>query len=152
MNIGPAFNMPLVLTYQGCATCDPNVTSSIIVDNKNFKEAVPQNGAFFIVTEPESGLLIRNEKLATVFVGLRPSDTFAFPDLDKLSAGKQLIPLYSYEDSFRIDEDKFHDEFAFVPINQESLHGCTVAFIVLTILFFIFAVVALIFYCVKIRP
>jgi hypothetical protein len=72
--------------------------------------------------------------------------------LDKLASNKQLIPLYSFNENHSIDESVFTDKFAFVYINDEAKHACTIAFIVLTILFVIFGAVTMIFYYVKIRP
>ena len=63
-----------------------------------------------------------------------------------------MIPLYSYNEKHHIDESIFISAFGFVPVNDEARHGCTVAFIVLTILFIILGVVDIAFYFMKIKP
>lgn len=152
MNVGPAYNLPYILTNQGCPDCDPKHTKATKIDKTEFSAAVPQSRDFFIVTEPESGYLIENHKKATVFVALAPTDTLAFPDLELLAKDEQIIPVFSYQEEFKIGENEFKSEFGFVPETRHDIVACHATFWVLFTVFTVLAIAVFIFYWFKIRP
>lgn len=69
------------------------------------------------------------------------STTLAFPDLDGI---KSLVPMFDLNESFNIDGNTFAQQYGFVASSDSSVHGATIAFIVLAILFFILGIVALV--------
>lgn len=99
--------------------------------------------------EPISGFMISHKKKASVFINLKLAQALPFPGLDQI--GQQLIPLYDISETKDIDTSKFQDTFGFIESKIQGRKNITVAFIVLTIVFFLFAIIGTIFVCVKDR-
>lgn len=60
-----------------------------------------------------------------------------------------MIPLYDLTDSLTIDEGKYNDLFGFIESSKNSRANILIAFIVLTVVFFVLAIVGTIFVCIK---
>jgi hypothetical protein len=82
LSIGPAFNIDLVASKQGCVGCNMDLTNKINVDSKPFKDAVVQNDLFETMIESATGFMIKQQKALTVFVNLQSSGSLPFPGLD----------------------------------------------------------------------
>lgn len=91
--------------------------------------------------------MIEKNKVLTVFFNLKDSGCLPFPALDNL--GQQLIPLYDLEDSVMIDKAKFFDTFGFVTDTLAQRKRITISFIIISSLFFLIGIVALIFVIAK---
>ena len=70
LSFGPAFNIDLVASKQGCFGCNMDLLNKITVDSKPFKDGVPQNDLFETMIEPTSGFMIQQEKALTVYINL----------------------------------------------------------------------------------
>jgi len=147
LSIGPAFNIDLVASKQGCVGCDMTLTSKINVDSKPFKDGVLQNDLFETMIDPTTGFMIKQQKALTVFVNLQGSGSLPFPGLDNL--GQQLIPLYDVSEVLNIDNSKFDNDFGFVQSTLRQRSSITIAFSALATVFFLFAIISTIMVVVK---
>jgi hypothetical protein len=93
--------------------------------------------------------MIKQQKALSVFVRLNTGGSLPFPGLDNL--GQQLIPLYDVAESQAIDTAKYDKDFGFVQQTLRQRSSITVAFIALTSVFFLFAIVGTIWQVVMTR-
>jgi hypothetical protein len=91
--------------------------------------------------------MIKQEKALTVFINLENGGSLPFPGLDNL--GQQLIPLYDVHEVQAIDTKKYDNDFGFVQKTLRQRQSITIAFIALTSVFLLFAIVGTIFSVIK---
>jgi hypothetical protein len=93
--------------------------------------------------------MIKQQKALSVFVKLNTGGSLPFPGLDNL--GQQLIPLYDVAEYQAIDTTKFDKDFGFIQQTLRQRSSITIAFIALTSVFFLFAIVGTVWQVVMSR-
>jgi len=101
----------------------------------------------FTVVEPFSGIVLEQKSSLSYFIYLENNIALPFPSLDMI--GSQLIPVFDMEVSMVVDTDKFNSDFGFVQTGNTNKQGILIAFIVLTVVFFLLGLVGTIVYCMK---
>lgn len=82
-----------------------------------------------------------SKKQGSMYAMFDGSIPLAMPDLENVSG---LVHMFDFEEQVSIDSNIFAQQYGFVASSDDSVHGATVAFIVLSILFFILGIVALV--------
>lgn len=60
-----------------------------------------------------------------------------------------MVPIFDLDMTLTVDAAKFEDDFGFVQTGNRNKQGILIAFIVLTVVFFVLGVIATIVYCMK---
>jgi hypothetical protein len=144
INIGPAYNLPFVLSKINCQDCDSAMTDKIQVAYQDFNSLSKENHDSYVNVEPSSGYMINQQKTTSVFVYL--DSTLPFPTLDNI--GKQMIPFYDVVEKIDMNRNRFNENYGYANSANKSKKSLLITFAVLTGVFFIITVVAIVF-CVK---
>lgn len=96
VNVGPAYNLNMLMTKQGCHKCEPTLLSNVKVDGKDYTEVTPQSDVFYNLIEPHSGFLLESKRQLSFFLHLNADKVLPFPDLDNI--GEQIIPVFDIQE------------------------------------------------------
>ena len=110
---------------------------------------------FYIKVQPETGYLYESKKSSSIFMRLGGEDALTatssdavtmnptpFPTLDVLY--NVTFPLYDLEESLTANQGIFTSQFDYVADSKHTVRGLVIAFSVLTALFLILGIVALV--------
>ena len=150
-----ASSLDLYEEQEGCNACDILTAGTTITVNGEAWTQSTEPSDFYIKVQPETGYLYESKKSSSIFMRLGGEDALTatssdavtmnptpFPTLDVLY--NVTFPLYDLEESLTANQGIFTSQFDYVADSKHTVRGLVIAFSVLTALFLILGIVALV--------